>query len=178
MNNVHASMKRRVSTATSKCVGLNSGSVVPRKYFKPVGSVLIPRMKIIVPVTSGGKSLRSLNVNEPNTALSTPENIVIPRTRGMPPIWAAIMQAANAAASEAERDWKPEPIYLLGSVCRIPVIPMENRAAERSDVDSVRSSPTVRPTETGSAIPKETTSSICCNDEKNRGPFGGVCAAE
>ena len=27
-------------------------------------------------------------------------------------------------------------------------------------------------------IPKDTTRSMCCNDEKNRGPLGGVCAAE
>ena len=104
--------------------------------------------------------------------------MVIPSTNGMPPIWAAIIQAAKAAESEAERDWNPDPTYFEGIVCRIPVIPIENRAAERRDVDNVRSSPTVRPIEIGRAIPKETTSSMCCNDEKNRGPFGGVCAAE
>ena len=60
----------------------------------------------------------------------------------------------------------------------MPVTPIENSAAERRDVDRVRSSPTVRPTETGNAIPKETTRSICCSDEKNNGPFGGVWDAE
>jgi hypothetical protein len=178
MNSVQANMAIRVITATNRWVGLNSGSDVPRKYFNPVGSMLIPRMNIIVPVTSGGKNLRNLNVKEPRIPLSTPENMVIPSTRGMPPIWAAITQAANAAESEADIDWNPDPTYFVGNVCRIPVIPIENRAAERSDVDNVRSSPTVRPIEIGRAIPKETTSSICCSDEKNRGPFGGVWAAE
>ena len=88
------------------------------------------------------------------------------------------MQAANAAESDTESDWNPEPIYFDGNVCRIPVIPIEKRAAERSEEERVRSSPTVRPTEIGRAIPRDTISSICCNDEKNNGPFGGVWAAE
>ena len=140
--------------------------------------MLIPRMNIIVPVTSGGNIFLILNVNEPRMPLSIPENIVMPRTSGIPPIWAAIMQAASAAESDTERDWNPEPRYLPGRVWSIPVIPIEKRAAERSEVDNVRSSPIVRPTEMGSAIPSETMSSMCWSDEKNRGPLGGVCDDE
>ena len=95
---------------------IRSNPYQPRKYFNPVGSMLIPRMNIIVPVTSGGKSLRSLNVKDPRIPLSTPENMVMPSTIGMPPICAAITQAANAAESEADIDWNPEPMYLLGNV--------------------------------------------------------------
>ena len=91
---------------------------------------------------------------------------------------AAIMQAARAVESETERDWKPEPTYLVGSVCRMPVIPIENSAAERRDVERARSRPTVRPTDIGRAIPSETMSSMCCSEEKNKGPFGGVCDEE
>ena len=43
----------------------------------------------------------------------------------------------------------------------MPVIPIENNAADSREVDSDRSSPTVRPTEIGSAMPRETISSIC-----------------
>ena len=88
------------------------------------------------------------------------------------------MQAASAAESETERDWNPDPTYLFGRVWSIPVIPIEKSAADRSEVDSVRSSPIVLPTEMGRAIPSDTIRSMCCREEKNRGPFGGVCDDE
>ena len=132
----------------------------------------------MVPVTSGGKSFLKLNVKEPNMPFRTPEKTVIHNTRGMPPTWAAIMQAARAAESDTDNDWKPEPIHRLGKVCSIPVIPMEKRAVERREVDKVKSSPTVLATEMGNAIPNDTMSNMCCNEEKNKGPLGGTCDDE
>ena len=104
MNNVQASMKTKVSVATIRWLGSYSGNDVPKKYFNPVGNVLIPKMKIIVPVTSGGNSFLKLNVNEPKIPFNMPENTVIPNTSGMPPIWAAMIQAANAAESDTDKD--------------------------------------------------------------------------
>ena len=60
----------------------------------------------------------------------------------------------------------------------MPVIPMEKSAADKREVDSVKSSPTVLAIEIGRAIPNDTISSICCNEEKNKGPLGGTCDEE
>lgn len=60
----------------------------------------------------------------------------------------------------------------------MPVMPMAKSAADRSDVDSVKSSPTVLATDIGRAMPNDTMSSICCKDEKNKGPLGGTCDEE
>lgn len=104
INNVQANMKTKVSVDTIRWLGSYSGNDVPKKYFNPVGNVLIPKMKIIVPVTSGGNSFLKLNVNEPKIPFNMPENTVIPNTSGMPPICAAMIQAANAAESDTDKD--------------------------------------------------------------------------
>ena len=105
INSEHASMNSSVAIATTRCIGLYTPPTgAPRKFLSAVGTRLTPRMKIIVPVTSAGKNLRSLKVNEPNTKRSTPEKIVMPSTSGTPPISAARIQAERAAESATESD--------------------------------------------------------------------------
>lgn len=65
----------------------------------------MPRIKIMVPVTSAGKKRRSLKVKEPSTNRSRPEKMVIPSTRGTPPSSAARIQAERAAESATDMDW-------------------------------------------------------------------------
>ena len=135
-------------------------------------------MKIIVPVTSAGKNLRSRKVKEPITKRSTPENMVMPSTSGTPPISAASMQADRAAESATERDWKPEPMKRPRTVCSMEEKPMQKRAAASRELESFRSRPAARAMETGIAMPRESTSSMCCREEKNSGAAGGTCPEE
>ena len=166
---------RNVISAIGICMGPDvTPLLVPKKFPSAMGIRFNPRIKIMVPVNSGGKKRLSLHVNNPKTKLNTPAKIVIPNIRGKPPVSMARMHAEREAELTVAKLINPEPQKRRLAEARMVEIPTAKSDEARSVPDSCRFKPIALAIVTGTVMLMERMMIICCRADTIKIEVGGV----